>query len=218
MTCRHCVEAADLFNAAVARREMKRYRKRGPTASSRLLLEALGDEGALSGHLLDIGGGVGALQHEFLAAGDGTVTGVDASPSYQAAALEEAERRGTRGRMAILTGDAVELGEELPDADVVTLDRVICCYPDMPALVAVSAARAGKAWGVVFPRERWAVRLGVGTINLFQRLRRKRFRVYLHGRDRIAAEAARHGLVPARSARTFFWEVRVFRRSGPRPD
>ena len=82
----------------------------------------------------------------------------------------------------------------------------------------LEAARAGKAWGVVFPRERWAVRLGVGTINLFQRLRRKRFRVYLHGRDRIAAEAARHGLVPARSARTFFWEVRVFRRSGPRPD
>jgi magnesium-protoporphyrin O-methyltransferase len=117
--------------------------------------------------------------------------------------------------MSTLVGDAVELAGRLPRADVVTLDRVLCCYPNMPALVAVSAARAESAWGVVFPREQWIVRLGVAAINLFQRLRGKEFRVYLHGEERIAAEALRHGLEPGQADRTFLWQVRVFRRKEP---
>lgn len=156
---------------------------------------------------------MGAVQHEFLGAGGSRVTGVDASPAYQRAALEEATRRGTAARMSVMLGDAVELSQELPEADVVTLDRVLCCYPDMPALVEVSASRAGTAWGVVVPREHWIVRLGVAAINLFQRLRRKEFRVYLHGLDRIAAEAEHAGLRAAWSGRTLLWEVLVFRRS-----
>lgn len=213
MTCRHCVDAADFFGSSVARHELARYRRSGPSRSTRLLLEGLAREGALAGHLLDIGGGVGTLQHEFLDAGGDRVTGVDASPAYQGAALEEARRRGTAERVSMVLGDAVELADDLPEADVVTLDRVLCCYPDMPALVKVSAGRARGAWGVVFPREHWVVRVGVALINLYQRLRRKEFRVYLHGPDRIAAEAVRMGLRPAWSSRTLLWEIRVFRRS-----
>lgn len=215
MTCRHCLDAADFFGSSIARHELKRYRRGGPSRSSRLLLQGLAAEGALSGHLLDIGGGVGALQHEFLDGGGERVTGVDASPAYQAAALAEARRRGTVDRMSTLLGDAVDLAEELPPADVVTLDRVLCCYPDMPALVGASASRAGSAWGVVYPREHWIVRLGVVAINLFQRLKKKDFRVYLHGSGRIAAEARRHDLEPAWSGRTLLWQVQVFRKRAP---
>lgn len=212
MTCRHCAEAADLFGVRVARHELKRYRRRGPARSTRLLLLGLPDEVVSQGHLLDIGGGIGAVQHELLERGAAQVTGVDASPAYLAAAEEEATRRGTVHRVRYVRGDAVELAGELPDADVVTLDRVLCCYPDMPALVAASASRARDAWGVVVPRESWWVRMGVAGINLVQRVRRKEFRIYLHGRDRIAAEARGHGLAPAFGARTLLWEIRVFRR------
>lgn len=216
MTCRHCVEAADLFSARMARRELRRYRRGGPSRSTRLLLAAFPDESVRDAHLLDIGGGIGSIQHDFLERGAARVTAVDASPAYLATAAEEAARRGTSARVAYLQGDAVELAPELPMADLVTLDRVLCCYPDMPALVEASASRAATSWGVVFPRESWWVRLGVGAINLFQRLRRQEFRVYLHGRERIAAEARRHGLVPSFGARTLVWEVRVFRRDGTR--
>ncbi|MDT8341330.1 MAG: class I SAM-dependent methyltransferase [Longimicrobiales bacterium] len=212
MTCAHCMEAADFFGDRMARHELKRFRRRGPTRSTRLLLDALADEEVRDARLLDIGGGVGAVQHVFLERGGAEVTGVDASPAYLAAAGAESARRGTADRVRHLEGDAVELAAALPDADVVTLDRVLCCYPDMPALVDASAARARRAWGVVFPRETWWVRAGVAAINLAQRLRRKAFRVYLHGPDRIEARAVGHGLRTDYRGRTLLWEVRVFRR------
>lgn len=162
--------------------------------------------------LLDIGGGVGAIQHAFADQGAAAVAGVDASPAYLASVRTEAERRGTVSRFTFLEGDAVEVAADLPRARVVTLDRVLCCYPDMPALVEASAGRARRWLGVVFPREWWGVRLGVALINLFQRVRGRSFRVYLHGPDRIEAEARRHGMEPVSSARTLLWEVRLFRR------
>lgn len=216
MTCRHCVDAADLFGARIARRELARFRRRGPSRSTSVLLEALREEGALDPvpgvQLLDIGGGVGAIQHAFADAGAEAVASVDASPAYLVSVQTEAARRGTISAFRFMEGDAVELEEDLPEARVVTLDRVLCCYPDMPELVRVSAGRATAWWGVVYPREWWGVRLGVALINLVQRVRRQTFRVYLHGPERIAREAARHGLRPVSSGRTLLWEVRLFRR------
>lgn len=237
MTCRHCVEAGALFGSSLARRELRRYRRRGPSSSTRLLLEGLRTEGAMGDApdsardsvrgsardstgapadqpvvLLDIGGGVGALQHAFVAESNGDVVGVDASPAYLDAVRVEAERDGTGDRYRYILGDAVQLSETLPRARVVTLDRVLCCYPDMPALVSASAGRAEKWWGIVVPRERWVVRFGVGVINLVQWLRRQTFRVYLHGRETMEAHARKEGLTLVRRERTALWEVLLFRR------
>jgi magnesium-protoporphyrin O-methyltransferase len=215
MTCRHCVDSADLFGESRARYELKRFRRRGPSRSTRLLLRGIRVQGLRDFDLLDIGGGVGAIQHELLSDGARRATAVDASTAYLDAARREAVRRGTEDRVTFLSGDAVELAEDLPAAEVVTLDRVLCCYPDLPSLVAVSAERAREVWGVVVPRETWWVRAGVGILNLVEALRRKAFRVYLHGVDRIRDEAAVHGLAEVFRDRTFLWEVRVFRRAAP---
>ena len=77
---------------------------------------------------------------------------MEASAAYLAAAREETARRGHTDRLKAHHGDFVALAPEIPSADIVTLDRVICCYRDMPALVAQSAARARKLYGVVYPR------------------------------------------------------------------
>jgi hypothetical protein len=55
--------------------------------------------------------------------------------------------------MSFQYGDFVALAPALSAADVVTLDRVICCYDDMPALVGRSAALAERLYGVVYPRD-----------------------------------------------------------------
>jgi SAM-dependent methyltransferase len=212
MTCRHCIDAADLFGDSMARHELKRYRRRGPSRTTRLLLEGLRRHELEGFELLDIGGGVGALQHELLESGARAAVAVDASPAYLAAAETEARRRGLEGRVTYRYGDAVELADDLPQVDVVTLDRVLCCYPDMPALVAASVGRTRNLYGLVFPRESWWVRIGVTAINLMEWARRKAFRVYLHGVSRIEDETARHGLETAYRRRTWLWEVRVFRR------
>lgn len=212
MTCAHCRDAQDFFGDRMARHELRRYRRRGPRKTTRMLLERL-REGEVRGRsLLDIGGGVGALQHELLADGLGRVINVDAAPAYQAAVEREAASRGTLDRIDFRSGDFVELAGEVPAADLVTLDRVVCCYPDMPALVGASAARARKLYGLVFPREVWWTRIGVRVLNLWQRIRGSDFRVYVHPHGTLQATVAKEGLSRVYSGRTLNWQVMLFER------
>jgi magnesium-protoporphyrin O-methyltransferase len=116
-------------------------------------------EGAPLGLLLDIGAGVGAIHHTLVDQGIERAIHVDASPAYLAAAREEAERRGHGDRVEFRRGDFVELAPGVPVADVVTLDRVICCYPEMRELVTLAGERAHAAFGAVFPRDEWWARV-----------------------------------------------------------
>src|SRR3990170_69781 len=94
-------------------------------------------------------------------AGVGRIASVDASSSYLAAQRAEAERLGYAPRASYLSGDFVTLADHIPDSDIVTLDRVICCYPDMRSLVSLSAARARRLCGIVYPRGTWWNAVGV---------------------------------------------------------
>lgn len=220
MTCTHCVGAADIFDEKTARRELKRLRKRGPSRTTGHLLDALGEE-VPGASILDVGGGVGALQLGLLEAGAARALNVDASPAYQAAAREEARRRGLEDRLTFLAGDVVELAAGIEVHDVVTLDRVLCCYPDLDGLVEVTAERARRLWAAVFPREHLGVRLGVRLVNLFQRLRGHPFRVYLHGTERIEKAVRTRGFREQTRRSSFLWDVRIFARatdSEPHPE
>lgn len=215
-SCGRCEGANALFGERTARRDLRRLRRRGPIASTRLLVEGLRADGVEGRTLLDVGGGVGAVQHSLLEAGARSATQVDASAAYLRASREEAERRGHADRVRYLHGDFVELAEEVPEADVVTLDRVICCYPDMERLVERSASRARERYGVVFPRDRWATRVGLPAGNLFNRLRGVPFRVFLHPPEAVDAAIRRQGLEPRFRRRTFFWHVAVYGRPSGR--
>ena len=94
MKCCQCQGIESQFNAKQAAKELKDYRRRGPRKSTRMLIEALGAEGIKGMTLLDIGGGVGAIQHELLSAGVSSATDVEASLAYMETAKEEAQRRG----------------------------------------------------------------------------------------------------------------------------
>jgi ubiquinone/menaquinone biosynthesis C-methylase UbiE len=83
---------------------MRRYREKGPIPSTRALIEALVAEGVEGATLLDIGGGIGAIQHELLDAGATRATNVDASAPYLDAAGEEAQRRGHDEHVTYLHG------------------------------------------------------------------------------------------------------------------
>src|SRR5258708_39620563 len=138
------------FNRREAANKLADYRKKGPLPSTRLLIAALLDAGVQDRTLLDIGGGIGAIQCELLKAGARAAVNVDASSAYLGAAQQEAHRQGLSGRVEYHQGDFVELADAIPPADIVTLDRVICCYPDMPALVGLSADRARQLYALVY--------------------------------------------------------------------
>ena len=200
------------FDRALAARELEGYRKQGPVATTRALIDALVREGIQGLTLIDVGGGVGAVQHALLAAGVRQVWSVEASPAYQNAAKAEAQEQGHAHRIRFHLGDFTELAADVPPADIVTLDRVVCCYSDMETLVVLSAARARKLYGLVYPRDTWWVRVGVRLQNLFRRLWGNPFRTFVHSPQAIDALLRSFGLVLRTNARTFAWEVVVYTR------
>jgi hypothetical protein len=209
-----CQGIEEVFGERSARHDLRRYRRRGPSKPTRMLLEALEREGIAGATVLDIGGGVGSIQLELLAAGAERAVAVDVSAAYLRAAREEAERRGHAGRVAYRHGDFVALAGGVEPADVVTLDRVICCYPDMEALVGRSAGRARRLYGLVYPRDTWWIAIGLRAANLGLRLSRRAFRAHLHRTAAVDAVASEHGLA-LRFARHAgpIWQVALYARA-----
>ncbi|MGH9175520.1 MAG: class I SAM-dependent methyltransferase [Vicinamibacterales bacterium] len=201
------------YNAKLAASELRKYREKGPIPSTRTLIEALKAEGVEGATLLDIGGGIGAIQHELLAAGVAHATSIDASAPYLDAAREESDRRGHGGHVTYRHGDFVELAESVPAADIVTLDRVINVYPDWERLAKFSADRAQRLYGLVYPRDRRMVRLVIFAMNLALRLLQKPVRASVHPEDAIERVVREKGLSRhfSRSVGPV-WQVAVYRR------
>jgi len=215
--CGHCQDAEGFFNDWTARRELRRYRRKGPTKSTQLLLEPLRPD-AGGATLLDVGGGIGAIQHELFGEGLAEAVQVDASSPYLAVARKEAERSGHGERAAFVHGDFVEMSGEFSRADLVTLDRVICCYPYLEALLEASMDRARRVVGLVYPRERWGTRMAMKVGNFWFRVRGSAFRLYLHSPDRVGALLREGGFELEERAHTFIWRVEIYRRTaGDRP-
>lgn len=214
MACSRCRSIEAKFDEATARKDLRRWHRKGPLRTTELLLDAITREGVEGATFLDVGGGVGAISHHLMARGARRGVHADASAAYLAASRSEAEARGHAERMRYLEGDFVELASEVEPADLVTLDRVICCYPDMPALVDASASRARRLYGLVLPRVTWYTRLAFRVINLAQALLRDPFRVFLHDTEAVEARVRSHGFEKRHESRTFVWRVQVYARSG----
>ena len=212
MQCCHCQGLETLFSEKVARRELKSYRAKGPTKSTRRLLELLrpASEGR---SLLDVGGGVGAIQHELMAQGAAGVTNVDASTAYLKVVQEEAARRGYADRARYLHGDFVDLAAEIEEADIVTLDRVICCYPDMERLVGLSSAKARALYCLVYPRPTWYMKFFPPIANTYFRLSRNPFRVFLHRTEDVSKAVEQSGLRYQSTEHSGIWQIATFSRA-----
>jgi 2-polyprenyl-3-methyl-5-hydroxy-6-metoxy-1,4-benzoquinol methylase len=207
-----CQGIESVFSSSLAEQQLRRLRRRGPQKTTRLLLEALRARGVPGRSLLDIGGGVGVIQHELLAAGLSEATSVDASSAYLAASRAEAEHLGYRDRVRYHFGNFVDLASGIPPADIVTLDRVICCYDDMETLVRLSTARAVRLYGVVYPRSSWWVRLGTSAANLIHGLRGSTFRIFSHKTASVEAITSAQGLARVFHRNAGMWQVALFAR------
>jgi hypothetical protein len=208
--CPHCEGADSIFDQANAEDDLKEYRAHGPADMTKRLLEALKASGVDGLTLIDVGGGVGVIQHELAGAGVSRVTDVDASRAYLHVAREEAERRGYADRAAYLYGDFVALAPDLPGADIVTMDRVICCYPDVDALVNTAASKAKRYLAVVYPRDRFIFKLGLPLANLIFRFQRTAFRIFLHPTAAVERIAASHGFRKLAQHDGWLWQVSVY--------
>ena len=212
MACNQCRGIEEFFDQKEADKDLAAYRKKGPAATTQMLVDAIVGQGVDGGSLLDIGGGVGAIQNALLGAGIETAVSVDASSSYARVAAQEAERQGHTDRISRHHGDFVDAAPNLEEADVVTLDRVICCYHDVQKLVGLSSQKAKRLYAVVFPRENLLSKLGFGVVNVFFRLRRSSFRIFIHPTSVIEGLVEANGLRRQSYRKTRLWQVVVYER------
>jgi len=214
MPCNCCEITDNTFNEEEARANLKDYRRRGPAKQTRLILSAVRSLGLKQASLLDVGGGIGAIHHELLKDVAGEATHVDASSAYLKVATEEAKRQGHEAQVKFIHADFTDVASELPQADVVTLDRVVCCYPNFRGLLKGAAEHSRKAIALTYPRETWYMRVGLRVINFFQWLRRDPFRVFLHPVHEMNALLNAKGFARVSMRRLFVWEMALYRKEG----
>ncbi len=203
-----------MFGPKRARKDARRYQRRGLDPTARHIVELLRRQGVEGRTLLEVGGGVGALQIELLKAGVSRVVSIELTPTYEDAAGDLLQRAGLQDRVERRLMDFAEAGDDVAAADIVIMNRVICCYPDMPRLATAAAAHTRQTLVLSFPKETWWTRFGLAIGNLVLRAARLQFQVFVHPPARIIATAEECGLETTLNRSGIFWQVAAFRRAG----
>ncbi len=163
--------------------------------------------------ILDIGSGVGGVHYELLRRGvAASVIGIEASSAYIAAARSIGEQLRLGSQAQYVHGDFTVVADEIDSADIVILDRVICCYPHLHALLGASVRKTGRYLALSYPDETWWTRIRVGLDNALRALKGQRFRIYIHPHREVHAIAVRNGLQPVHTDTDDFWQITVFER------
>jgi len=182
------------------------------------LLRGMEEAGIRDRTVLDVGCGIGDLAIEVVRHGAVRAFGVELS----AKAVDEARRlaveRGVADRTSFEVGDGSQM--RLPNADVVVLNRVFCCYRDAEALLDNSLSAAGSVYAFTTPPSKGLggafVKTQARFWNVWYRLRDRKFhgfRVFIHDVDRIDARVQSAGFRPIRrERRRFVWHLAVYAR------
>ncbi len=199
------------FNTKEAKRHARSFQQKGLDSTEGPMVDALSN--SLDGKsLLDVGAGSGGATVELLRRGAGSAVAVDISDAYRPVVQILLEDAGVADQASFVVGDLVEMDAEVGPADVVFGNRVICCYPDMPAMVDAMTSRAQERMAASYPRDRWMTRLGVRFLNLLLRLRRVGFQAYVHSPEEIKDRVEHAGFELMASGKTPIWLWQVWQR------
>ena len=200
------------FDDQRARAELEAYHRKGPGPTTRRLLTGLRTLGATEGRLLDIGAGIGVLTIELLKAGVDRAQCVDLSPASVAIGRVEAERQGWAGKIRWQEADFVTVASELEPADVVSLDRVVCCYPAYRPLLEEAAKHSRRFLALSYPRGRWFVRAAVWVENTLRRARGNPFRAFVHPPAALDTLLRQCGFTRLYQESTLTWHADIYAR------
>ncbi len=201
------------FSARVANADLRRFRKRGLDRLEARVAGHLPAEEVTGRSVLEVGGGIGVLQIDLLKKGAAAVTNVEMSSAYEPVALELLAEGGFGDRVTRLIADFAVSGEKSRSSDIVLLNRVICCYPDMPLLLGTALERARELLVLTFPRRRASVRLVWAADNLLARITLRAFRAYLHHPADVLGLAERKGFAVVANDLSPMWHTVVLRRT-----
>ena len=196
-----------LFGAGFSRKLARRYRSRGLDRTATLMVDFLTAQGVEGASVLEIGGGVGAIQLELLRRGAARSTNLEMVDSYEADAAALAREAGVADRMTRLRLDLARAPDAVEPHDIVVLHRVVCCYPDYERLLGAASAHATRLLVFSHPTGNLLNKLLTAGENLSFRLRRNPFRTYLHDPDALVGAAEQGSLRTAYRHSALAWQV-----------
>ncbi len=202
-----------VFDRRTADADLREFRRDGPSWASRTLIGALAEGLSLAElSVIDIGAGVGAVHIGLLERGARSAVDVDGSSAYLHAAREEAVSRGFEKQVSYVLGDVTDMAGTMGQADLVALDRVVCCYPDAAALMRTAAALARRRVGFVLPRDTWWTRAGVAIANPILFRRSAGYRMHVHAATLVTGplETAGFRRLAVRDGRV--WRIETWER------
>ncbi len=198
------------FFSRWAKKYSKQVKKGKLEKVQTVLLECVRSGGVRGATVLDIGCGAGALHLALLDDWASSSVGVDLSPEMIASARSIAEQRGLSDRTTYLTGDVVALGEDVPEADITFMDKVVCCYEDLPALLRTATSRTKRLLALSHPTDNWLMRPIFMTQIFFSKIFRMEFRPWWHDWGRLEEMLSAEGMRLMRRERMLMWTVLVF--------
>jgi magnesium-protoporphyrin O-methyltransferase len=202
-----------MFDTKNAEKDLKRYQKNGPTKTTSLLINTFQKMGVEGLMLLDIGGGIGVIQKELIDSGLESSISIDASKAYIEISKSLAQQWKIIDQVSYIHGDFVDLAASTPKTDIVTLDRVICCYHNMEDLVQLSAEKAKKYYGLVYPRDNLLMRILLPLLNLNPIIRGNPFRGFVHATRAVDDIICKNGFKIHFHKKTAIWQVFVYKRA-----
>jgi hypothetical protein len=203
------------FSPRFARRTAERYRRRGLDKTARQMVAFLEREGLDGATVLEIGGGVGAVQIELLKRGADRAVNLELSPAYDEEAHRLLAEAGFEGRVQRRLTDIAAEPEAIEPADVVVLNRVVCCYPDYERLLGAVAGHARRLVVFSYPRRNVVSRLALAAQNLFFRVLGREFRTFAHPPAAMLAVLERRGFRRTFAHRALVWQAAGLERSLP---
>ncbi len=201
-----------IFDEKRARTKARDYARNGLTGHGQGIADFVHRKTSPGYTLLEIGGGIGDVQLELLQGGAARAINVELATEYEGVASELIHERGLEERVERHLGDFVGEADKIPGADVVIMNRVVCCYPDAEALVGAAADHSRRYLVMTFPVDRWWTRAGLTVANVLLRIRGNGFRAYVHPTHSVLATAQRHGMRPIEHRRGFIWQFIALER------
>jgi predicted RNA methylase len=203
----------EFFRPRIARRSLDQYRSKGHGDLERRLVEVASRGGLEGARVLEIGGGIGTIQAELLEGGAERGEVVEVVAAWEPYALELARDKGLETRTSFRVADVLESPESVEGADVVVMNRVVCCSPDGVQLTGAAARLAQRTLVLSFPRANFWFRMGIRLLNTGMWVARRSFRVFAHPRDALIGAASSEGLRLAETGREGLWEYATLRRA-----
>jgi hypothetical protein len=203
----------DFFGPRFARRAARRYRKRGLDSTAERMVAFLEQRGIEGATVLEVGGGVGEVQLELLKRGASRTVNLELVDAYEAEAASLLRETGLEERVERRRHDIAAAPGEVDPADVVVLNRVVCCYPDYERLLGAAAEHARRLVVFSYPRRNVVSRAIVTAQNLVFRVLGREFRTFTHPPEAMLAVLERRGLRPAYAHTGLAWRVSGLERS-----